>query len=71
MPSLHIPVNNTASPKVCQNLKKYRFPDNLPRSQALSAHQLSRIKWRGIARTSFSYSSSLFRQTPQLIRQDI
>jgi hypothetical protein len=44
---------------------------HLPRSQALSAHQLSRIKWRGIARTSFSYSSSLFRQTPQLIRQDI
>jgi len=53
------------------SVKKYRFPDNLPRSQALSAHQLSRIKWRGIARTSFSYSSSLFRQTPQLIRQDI
>jgi hypothetical protein len=44
---------------------------NLPRCQVLSANQLSHRIWRGTARNLFSFFTSLFRQTPQLMRQDI
>ena len=40
--------------------KNYRFPDNLPGCQALSAKELSHIIWRGILGSSvfvFSLSS--------------
>ena len=51
--------------------KNYHFPDNLPRCQAFSANRLSHIRWRGTAMYLFSFFTSLFRQTPQLMRQDI
>ncbi len=53
------------------SVKKGRFPDNLPRCQALLANRLSRIMWRGIGRNLFPFSASLFRQTPKLIHQDM
>src|SRR3989442_324316 len=51
--------------------KNYRFPDNLPRCQAPSGNRLSHRMWRGIGRNSFSFSTSLFRQTRRLVRQDL
>jgi hypothetical protein len=59
------------SPNCHLSVKNYRFPDNLPRCKGISANQFSRIKWRGIRRSLFPFSPSLFSQTPRVVHQDI
>jgi hypothetical protein len=52
---LSLPINRDEPQRTRERFEKAknRFPDNLPRSQALSAHRLSHINWRGIMNSSF------------------
>ena len=55
------------------SFKKDRFPNNLPRCQALSAHRFSHIMWRDIGRPLFSIlclppSSNLMTHPPRYMK---